>query len=128
MPSYVVDSQKQPMTATGVVEIEREWEEIDGRRRPSDRQARNENTGMLLWGVEVIYVQTAYGRKSTVTAKVVVDAIDEPKPAPLTPITFAGLIVEVRATKAGGLIESWSAESVDTGAKATDRPASDKAA
>ncbi|MGL4176374.1 MAG: hypothetical protein ACRCSN_09890 [Dermatophilaceae bacterium] len=129
MPSYVVDSQKQPMTATGIVEMAREWEEgADGRRRPSEKQARNENTGMPLWAVEVIYVQTTYGRKATVTAKVTVDSMDEPKPSPLTPVTFGGLVVEVRVTKAGGLIESWSAESVDTGARAAARATSDKAA
>ncbi|MGL5825093.1 MAG: hypothetical protein ACRCYU_09805 [Nocardioides sp.] len=129
MPSYVVDSQKQAMTATGIVEMAREWEEgVDGRRRPSETQARNEHTGMPQWTVEVIYVQTTYGRKATATAKVTVDSIDEPKPSPLTPITFGGLVVEVRVTKAGSLIESWSAESVDTGARPAARATSDKAA
>jgi hypothetical protein len=117
------------MTATGIVEAVNEWEETaDGRRRPSDRQARNEDTGMPLWAVEVIYVQTSFGRKSTVTAKVTVDAVEEPKPAPLTPVTFEGLRVEVRTNKAGALIESWTADRLADGAKAAPRPAPEKAA
>ena len=85
MPSYAVDSNRQSMTATGIVEAVREWEEaLDGKRRPSDRQARDEDTGMPLWGVEVLYMQTAFGRISTTTAKVTVGAVEEPKPAPLT--------------------------------------------
>ena len=92
MPSYAVDNIRQPMTATGIVEQIMEWEETpDGRRRPSERQARSENTGMPLWAVEVLYIQTTFGRRSTVTAKVTVEAADEPKPSPLTPIGFSGL-------------------------------------
>jgi hypothetical protein len=117
------------MTATGIVEAVNEWEETaDGRRRPSDRQARNEETGMPLWGVEVIYVQTSFGRKSTVTAKVTVDAVEEPKPAPLTPVAFEGLRVEVRTNKAGALIESWTAERLAEGPRTAPRPAPEKAA
>lgn len=129
MPSYAVASAHQPMTATGIVEQVMVWEETaEGRRRPTDRQAHNEETGMPLWAVEVLYVQTSFGRKSSVTAKVVVDSVEEPKPAPLTSITFGGLRVEVRVTKAGGLIESWTAESLGGTAKQPPRPASDKAA
>lgn len=129
MPSYSVDSDRQTMTATGIVEPVQEWEETaDGRRRPSEKQARNENTGMPLWTVEVIYVQTSYGRKSTVTAKVVVDSPDEPRPAPLAAVKFVGLAVELRVNKAGSLIESWSAESLGDAAKVSPRPAPEKAA
>lgn len=110
MPSYAVDSTRQPMTATGIVDPVMEWTETpEGRRRPSDTQARNEDTGMPLWGVEVLYIQTAFGRKSTVTAKVTVDSKDEPRPAPLTPIAFEGLRAEVRVNKAGGFTEIWTA-------------------
>jgi hypothetical protein len=113
MPSYTVDSTRQPMTATGIVEPVFEWvEKPDGGRRPSDTQARNEATGMPLWAVEVLYIQTSFGRKSTVTAKVTVDAQEEPKPAPLTPVAFNGLQVEVRVNKAGGLVENWSADTL----------------
>jgi hypothetical protein len=71
MPSYMVDSMRQPFTATGIVDAVMEWEETpEGKRRPSkDKQARNEATGMPLWAVEVLYVQTSFGRRSTVTAK-----------------------------------------------------------
>jgi hypothetical protein len=111
VPNYAIDSENQPMTATGIVEPVREWDETpEGKRRPSDRQARNELTGMPLWAVEVLYIQTAFGRESTATAKVTVDSVEEPRPAPLTEIRFNGLRVEVRINKAGGFTEFWSAE------------------
>lgn len=113
MPSYIVDSVRQPFTATGIVDPVMEWEETpEGKHRPSkNKQARNENTGMPLWGVEVLYIQTSFDRRSTVTANVTVESETEPKPAPMTPIGFTGLQVEVRI-KAGGFIEYWSAESI----------------
>ena len=113
MPSYAVDSSKQPMIGTGVVEARPEWEEKPGGgRRPSDRQARDERTGMPLWGVEVMYQQTAYGRVSSVVGSVTVGALDQPQVSALGPIAFEGLTVEVRALKTGGLVENWSAEKV----------------
>jgi hypothetical protein len=131
MPSYTVDSTRQPMTATGIVEPVFEWvEKPDGGRRPSETQARNEATGMPLWAVEVLYIQTSFGRKSTVTAKVTVDAQEEPKPAPLTPVGFNGLQVEVRVNKAGGLVENWSADTLmePKSSAAAPRPSGEKAA
>jgi hypothetical protein len=121
MATYAVDSVRQPMTATGIVEPIMEWDERpDGTRRPSERQARNEDTGMPLWGVEVLYTQTSFGRESTVTAKVAAGAEQQPVPARLGPIGFVGLRVEARANKAGGFVEVWSAESlIDTGKSAT---------
>ena len=113
MGNYAVDSMRQPMNATGIVEMVREWEETpEGKRRPSDKQARNENTGMPLWEVEVLYIQTSFGRRSTVTARVTIEAEEEPKPSPMTPIAFTGLRVEVRVNKAGGWVEYWSADSI----------------
>lgn len=130
MASYAVDSIRQPMTATGIVEEVREWEETpEGKRRPSGKQARNEVTGMPLWAVEVLYIQTSFGRKSTVTAKVTVDAQEEPKLSPLTPIGFNGLRVEVRVNKAGGFVEVWSADSLlETSKTPTNRSTGEKAA
>lgn len=129
MPSYAVDSIRQPMTATGIVEPVMEWTETpEGRRRPSDTQARNEDTGMPLWGVEVLYIQTAFGRKTTVTAKVTVEGKDEPKPAPLTPIGFEGLRAEVRLNKAGGFTEVWTAAGLLEASKsAQQKPVEGKA-
>jgi hypothetical protein len=104
------------MTASGIVEAVREWEETpEGRRRPSDKQARNEDTGMPLWEVEVLYIQRSFGRPSTVTARVVVEAVDEPRPSPMTPIGFTGLRVETRVNKAGGWTEFWSADAIIDG-------------
>ena len=111
MAMYAVDSNRQPMKATGIVEPVREWvEHPDGRRRPSDRQARSEETGMPLWAVEVLYLQTSFGRSSTLTAKVTVGAVDEPALPDMTPVIFDGLRVEIRTNKAGGFTESWAAD------------------
>jgi len=114
MPSYPIDSHRQPTTGTGIVEPVMEWEEgPDGKRKPSKtKQARHEATGMPLWGVEVLYVSSSFGRKSTVAAKVEVGHEEEPKPAPMTPIGFVGLRVEVRPNKSGGFVEYWSAEAL----------------
>lgn len=110
MPSYAVDSSKQPMVATGVVGIVQEWMEKDGKRRPSDVQARDEATGFPLWNVEVMYQQTAFGRVSSTTAMVAVCAMEEPSVEPLKPVQFEGLGVEVRVIRAtGALVENWSA-------------------
>ena len=123
MATYAVDSIRQPMIATAIVEPVMEWDEMpDGRRRPSERQARNEDTGMPLWGVEVLYTQTSFGRESSVTAKVTVGALEEPSPVRLRPIGFVGLRVEARANKAGGFVEVWFAESLMETGKSNDKP------
>lgn len=130
MPSYMVDSMRQPFTATGITDPVMEWEETpEGKRRPSkDKQARNEDTGMPLWQVEVFYVQTSFGRRSTVTAKVQVEAPEEPKLRPLGPVAFDGLRVEVRIDSAGGFAEYWSADGLLTAPKEAPKPAGEKAA
>ena len=51
---------------------------------------------MPLWAVEVRYIQTTLGRKSTVTSDAAVDAADEPTPSPLTPNGLNGFRVDVR--------------------------------
>ena len=122
MATYAVDSIRQPMTATAIVEPVMEWDEFpDGRRRPSDRQARSDTTGMPLWAVEVLYTQVSFGRESTVTAKVTVGAEQQPVPARLMPIGFVGLTVDHRVNKAGGFTEVWSAESLIEDGRAAGR-------
>jgi len=123
MATYAVDSIRQPMIATAIVEPVMEWDELpDGRRRPSERQARNEDTGMPLWGVEVLYTQTSFGRESTVTAKVTVGAEQQPVPGRLGPVGFVGLRVEARANKAGGFVEVWSAEALMDASRSNGKP------
>ena len=113
MATYAVDSIRQTMIATAIVEPVMEWDELpDGRRRPSERQARNQDTGMPLWAVEVLYTHTTFGRESSVTAKVTVGAEERPAPRRLGPVGFTGLRVEIRVNKAGGLVEVWSAEAL----------------
>ncbi len=118
MATYAVDSSRQNMITTGIVEPLREWEETsDGRRRPSERQARDEQTGMPLWAIEVLYTQTSFGRESTVTAKVTVPVEHQPIPGRLAPIGFTDLRVDIRVNKAGGFSEVWSADSVTDSSK-----------
>jgi hypothetical protein len=128
MPGYAVESTRQEMTATGIVEPVTEWEETpDGRRRPSDKQARNADTGMPLWAGKVLYIQTAFVKKSTATAKVTVATQDVPKPAPPAPIDFSGLRVDVRINKSAGFVEVWSAQHAQA-TKPSARSGTEKAA
>lgn len=110
MPSYAVDSKRQPMRSTGIVNEAREWVERDGKRRPSETQARDEATGMPLWQIEVVYRQTSFGRESMATAVVEVGCPHRPVLGEFAPVEFVELHVEVRANKAGGLSESWHAD------------------
>jgi hypothetical protein len=114
MAFYAIDSKQQGMRSTGIVNEVKDWVDgPDGRRRPSEVQARDENTGMPLWEVEVLYKQTAFGRVSNTTAVVRVGSPVQPVLGEFAPVAFVGLTVEVRVTKAGGLAESWRAESMD---------------
>ncbi|MGL5862387.1 MAG: hypothetical protein ACRCY9_14135 [Phycicoccus sp.] len=118
MPVYMSESKRQGMRATGNVAKSMEWEERDGKRRPSkETQARqvDEATGEVghpLWEVEVIYSQSSWGRVGTVTATVLVPAKQQPVLGEFVSVVFHGLVVEVRVGKAGGLIESWRADGI----------------
>ncbi|WP_147375587.1 hypothetical protein [Jiangella rhizosphaerae] len=110
MATYAVDSKRQMMTATGVVNAVHEWEDApDGSRRQSERQALDEDTRMPLWGVEVIYRTVSFGNELSARAQVVVPAPLKPEIADFTPIEFGDLTASARATKAGQLVESWRA-------------------
>lgn len=114
MATYAIDSSKQPMIATGIFEEAKEWEDKPGGgRRPSERQSRDENTGMPLWLVEVLYPQTNFGRTESSTAKVRVGSPETPSIEALKPISFGGLEVDIRVNgKTGRLMESWRAEAL----------------
>jgi hypothetical protein len=117
MPIYAVNSKEQPMTATGIVQPVTEWEDKPGGgRRATDRQAKDEATGLWLWLVEVMYLMVAFGRESTATSMVRVASTARPEVQPLTRIEFDGLRCEVRTNKGGGFEERWSAVSI-SGAK-----------
>ncbi len=111
---YAIDSDKQQMAATGVVEAVYEWADTPGgQRRPTDTQARSE-TGVLLWQVEIIYSTESYGRPATVVARVSVPAATEPAPKAMAPVRFVGLMVEVAARRnGGGIRESWRAAGIE---------------
>jgi len=115
---YAVDSKRQAMRSTGIVNEVFEWVERDGKRKPSETQARDEDTGMLLWAVEVLYRQVSFGRESNTTGTVTVGS-------PVKPVSFVGQSVEVRVIKASGsLTESWRAEGLaeDKAGGATGTP------
>lgn len=115
MTAYAIDSKRQAMRSTGIVEEVFEWVEVDGKRRPSDVQARDENSGMPLWSVEVIYQQQTWGRVSSVTNRVTVGMPQRPVLGEFDPVEFVDLRAEVRVTKAGGLSESWTADRINDG-------------
>ena len=89
MTFYAVDSARQVMRSTGIVNEVREWVDgPEGKRRPSELQARDENTGMLVWDVEVLYRQVAFGRESNATGMVRVGAPVKPVLGEFAPVSF----------------------------------------
>ena len=129
MASYAVDSKRQSMRATGIVNEVREWTEgADGRRRPAEVQLRDENTGMPMWDLEVIYRYSSFGRESNVTSSVRVGAIDRPVLLEFAQVSFVNLTVEVRISRAGTLVESWRADGLDDKAAVSGRTADRSAA
>ncbi len=123
MTSYAVDSKRQSMRSTGIVNEVFEWVERDGKRKPSETQARDEDTGMPLWAVEVLYRQVAFGRESNTTGTVTVGSLVRPVLGEFALVAFVGLTVEVRVIRASGsLSESWRAEALAESAPA-EKPA-----
>jgi hypothetical protein len=118
MTAYAVDSKRQGMRSTGIVEEIFEWVERDGKRRPSDVQARDEDSGMPLWSVEVIYKQQSWGRVSSVTNRVSVGMPQRPVLGEFDSVEFVDLRAEVRVNQAGGLVESWTADRIADGKSA----------
>ncbi|WP_152363724.1 hypothetical protein [Microlunatus speluncae] len=110
MAIYAVDSKRQQMVATGNVTPVNEWMDTPNGRRQSDQQARDADTGMLLWEVEVLYQSVSFGKNVTVTAPVQVGADAQPSVKAFTPVEFVDLMCSANVTKGGGLRESWRAE------------------
>ncbi len=122
MAFYAVESQRQAMRSTGIVNEVFEWVERDGKRKPSELQAHDEDTGMPLWAVEVLYRQVSFGRESNTTGTVTVGSPVRPVLAEFAPVAFVGLTVEVRVIRASGSLgESWRAEGLADG-KPEDKP------
>lgn len=113
MATFAVDSSRQQMIGTGVVEEAKDWIEVDGKRRPSEDQARHGDTGMPLWAVECVYRSVEWGRASTVCEKVTVGAMHQPTVQPFRPVAFEGLVVSVRVDRRTSAVScSWSADSI----------------
>lgn len=114
MATYAVESARQSMLATGIVEPVMAWIEEGGKRRPSkDAQDHDPQTRLPLWGVEVMYTTAVFNRQMTVTAKVTVGAAKEPVVQPLTPVTFHDLTVDAGVSRSGGFFERWRARELD---------------
>ena len=112
MATYAVDSTKQALRATGIVEPVATWVEdaITGKRRQSDVQDADEK-GTPLWAVEVSYVTASFGRQATAVAKVKVPVPTESTVQPFEVVQFEGLAVDVSVNRANGALrEYWSAE------------------
>jgi len=124
MTFYAVDSKRQSMRSTGIVNEVFEWVERDGKRKPSETQAHDENTGMPLWAVEVLYRQVSFGRESNTTGAVTVGSPVRPVLGEFAHVAFLGLSVEVRVIRASGsLAETWRAEALADD-KPEDKPGS----
>lgn len=115
-----VDSKTQGVEATGKSKAVREW--IDGPtgRTRSDEQARDPETGMWLWDLEIEYDEINFGEEETAHAWVQVGHEEKPQPKKHSPITFKGLTVDVRLNrKSGQLTQRWNAEAIDRMASAS---------
>ena len=88
MATLPIDTTRYAMICTGKVSPVSEWS--DG--KPTGQQARDANTGMPLWNVDVLVDDDA--DRSTV-ASVVIGSLDEPRVRKLAPIAFVGLTANV---------------------------------
>jgi hypothetical protein len=114
MPTYMVDSGKQMMVGTGLVNEAAEMVQSAAGAWSNAGQARCKGTGFPLWDVEVMYTSESYGKKVSVMANVTVPGVEQPVLVPYAPVQFVGLVVSVSAPKGrpGSLSERWSAESL----------------
>ena len=56
MPQFPIDSPRMRMDATGVVNRVMQWgQDAQGKRFKTETQDRDPDTGMLKYGVEVLY-------------------------------------------------------------------------
>ena len=78
---------------------------------------------MPLWDVEILYRQVMFGRESMTTAAVRVGSPVKPVLGEFVPVDFHNLGVEVRKNKAGGITESWRAESMPSTQKSEGQTA-----
>lgn len=110
-----VDSKRQGFEATGKAKPVMAWVDTpEGRRKSKTEQERDEDTGMLLWEVQVAYDAMVFGEEEEVHAWVRVGAVDKPNPARHSAITFKFLDVEVRLNRnTNTLSESWVASEVE---------------
>lgn len=122
MATYAVDSARQPMIATGIVNPVDEFEGEKGSRKRTGNQEKT-GDGVPVWSVEVSYVTEAFGKQATATAGVTVPAAEKPEPAPFSPIEFAGLQVRSWVNfKSGQQVENWSAEALASFTPANGKP------
>jgi hypothetical protein len=113
VPEFPVESKRMLMEATAVVNAVMEWgEDAKGKRFKTETQARHPETGMPMYAVEVFWRDVNFGEEFTMTAAVEVGAAEMPRPVPMTPVVFEGLVLSIFKNPAGGLTQRWKAESI----------------
>lgn len=126
MTAYAVDSRRQDLRATGIVNPVREWRQdpATGKRRRTEVQEVNQDR-IPMWDVEIRFVGTAFGEDQTMTAFVKVGSETRPEFVDGSRPEFMDLWVEERGTRTvwwadslrAGTAEAKQTASVGAGAK-----------
>lgn len=93
-----------PLVAAGPCEPEYIWDDVNGRRTLTDRQATDPDTGELLWTGYVIPQKV----DRPAVLQVRVRAPHQPVVTQFGPVTFDSLEVNVRVDKFGKLAQYFS--------------------
>jgi hypothetical protein len=127
MRQIAVDADRMQWISTGSVEPLTKWVEMDGRRRPTDEQDRNDY-GVRLWGVECICPGEDGARTEVVRVTVAQEA--EPEGFSFGElITFEAMTVAVWSSKDSRVVgQGWNATGVRRAAQPTGRQARTEAA
>lgn len=122
MRSIPVDVSRVSFIGTGKTASRAEYVELsDGSRRASGNQAKQEETGLPLWVVDVL-VDDDTARRAEVVG-VVVASYDEPVTQKWQPVRFRGLVATIYADRASGQAKvSLKAEGIETDAKFKPQP------
>jgi hypothetical protein len=117
MPTFPIDATRATLIATGKSTPVLEW--IEGAARGAVRpQQRDENSGLLLWVVDVLIDDDDATRAAV--AGVQVPSLDAPVVQKFRPVAFTGLRVDVYVQRAtGALVCRWTADGIENGKPAS---------
>lgn len=114
MATYKLN-ESETFDATGIIEPRESWvETAEGKRERSGQQDRNQD-GLLLWNVGTTRPVIEWGRVTEKLGVVTVAAAAKPQVKRHQRIRFKDLTLEVRATKDGKLVETFSASGIENG-------------